>query len=88
MAAKRALASSKVHWLLIYVAGISWLTRLSTWSFMREMSGEMTRVTPGIIKAGSWKQIDFPAPVGMMARQSLPSRRVWMTSCWPGRNDV
>ena len=37
---------------------------------------------------GSWKQIDLPAPVGMMARQSLPSRRVWMTSCWPGRNDV
>ena len=36
---------------------------------------------------GIWKQSDFPAPVGIMARQSRCSMIVAMTSACPGRND-
>ena len=36
--------------------------------------------------AGIWKQIDFPAPVGMMAITSFPERMVEITSSCTVRN--
>ena len=47
-------------------AGMFCTNRPSTWSFIREISGENTIVRPGLQRAGIWKQIDLPAPVGMI----------------------
>ena len=52
IAEKRALDSSREHWLLMKAAGISWSVRASTWSFIREISGEMISVRPGSIRPG------------------------------------
>ena len=45
----------------------------STWFFMSAMSGDSTTVVPGRSSAGSWKQSDFPEPVGITATRSRPS---------------
>jgi hypothetical protein len=45
----------------------------STWSFMSEMSGETTTVSPGSMSAGTWKHSDLPPPVGRMTSVSRPA---------------
>src|SRR5699024_3340023 len=45
-----------------------WLFNDSTWSRIREISGEMTRVSPECFSPVTWRQIDLPDPVG-----SIPS---------------
>ena len=60
------LNSDCVSVLLMSAAGIFCTKRPSTWSFIREISGENTIVKPALQRAGIWKQIDFPAPVGMI----------------------
>src|SRR3989441_2583 len=60
--------------------------RPSTWSFMSAMSGDTTTVVPSSRSAGSWKQSDFPDPVGMTATRSRPSKTAAAASCCPGRN--
>ena len=55
---------------------------------MREISGEMTSVMPESISAGIWKQMDFPAPVGMMATVSRPASSERTTGSCAGRNDL
>src|SRR5437764_763499 len=39
---------------------------------MRAINGLITRHIPSLIIAGTWKQIDFPPPVGINARVSWP----------------
>ena len=85
---KRLFASSTVHRLSILVAPISCACRASTWSFIKDNSGEITTVTPLLIKAGIWKHRDFPAPVGIMANTSRCIASASMTSSCPGRKDV
>ena len=48
----------------------------STWFFISAIKGEMTIAVPGMTRAGSWKQRDFPPPVGMSTNVSFPSRRL------------
>ena len=57
----------------------------ATWSFIREMSGEITRVSPSMSSAGIWKQRDLPEPVGMTPNTSLPSRIASISRSWPSR---
>ena len=47
-------------------------TSASTWSFISEISGEITSTAPGRSRAGIWKVSDLPAPVGMTPMQSRP----------------
>ena len=47
---------------------------------------EMTSVTPGKSSAGTWKQMDLPAPVGMMATVSRPASSERTTGSCAGRN--
>ena len=60
--------------------------RISTWSFISEMSGLTTTVMPSRASAVSWKQRLLPEPVGMTTRVSRPSRAEWTASACPGRN--
>ncbi len=50
-------------------------SRLSTWSFMSDCSGEITTVRPlvlmPLISAGSWNVTDLPPPVGKTARKDF-----------------
>ena len=60
-----------------------------SWSRRRLRSGETTTVSPGSsraarIAAGSMYSRLFPAPVGSIARQSLPSSVASSASRWPG----
>lgn len=80
----RAAVSSMEMDELRQVAGMPRATRLSTWSFMREMRGETTRVMPSMARAGSWKQSDLPEPVGMTTTASPPAMIASMGSRWPG----
>lgn len=57
-----------------------------SWSSIKEISGETTRVTPFEITAGSWKHKLFPPPVGMIRIQSVPAIVALMHSSWRGRN--
>ena len=57
-----------------------------TWSFISEISGEITSVIPSIINAGIWKQRDFPAPVGMIPKTSCPFNAASINCSWPWRN--
>src|SRR6266571_459269 len=64
-----------------------------TWSCISEMSGDTTSVNPAVIRAGSWKQSDFPAPVGRTAStlrpaSSGPSTFSWWirSAGWPKRS--
>ena len=59
--------------------------RAATWSCMSEMSGETTMVNPPRTSAGSWKQMDFPPPVGRTARVSRPASTDCTTRRWAGR---
>src|SRR5438128_3966236 len=52
------------------------------------MSGDTTSVNPGAISAGSWKQSDFPAPVGSTARTLRPASSGPSTLSWWTRNAV
>jgi hypothetical protein len=61
-------------------------TSASTWSFISEMSGEITSTGPGSILAGTWNVSDLPAPVGMTPMQSRPASTVSMIFRCPGRN--
>ena len=60
----------------------------STWSFINAISGETTTVKPSRINAGSWKQSDFPPPVGSTANTSFPASASRMISSCKGRNEV
>ncbi len=46
------------------------LLRCCTWSFIRAMRGVMTIHTPSLTKAGTWKVMDLPPPVGIRPRVS------------------
>ena len=46
----------------------------------------MTKPMPGRANAGTWKVLDFPPPVGMKAKVSVPERTLRITSSCPGRN--
>ena len=50
-------------------------SRLSTWSFIKDCSGEITTVSPFVfrpaISAGTWKVSDLPPPVGKTASNDL-----------------
>src|SRR5687767_11919763 len=65
---------------------IPFLLRFSTWSFINAISGVITRHRPSIAIAGTWKQIDFPPPVGSRARQSFLLSTVLIMSSCKGRN--
>ena len=68
-------------------AAIPLATSVSTWSFISEMSGETTMAVPSIIKAGIWKQMDFPPPVGMSTSASLCCSTWLMISSCKGRKE-
>ena len=51
-----------------------------TWSYIKEINGDTTIVIPSNIKAGTWKQIDFPADVGIIASTSLLDKIVSIIS--------
>lgn len=59
---------------------------MRTWSFAREISGEMTIVKElGWLKGGSWKHRDLPPPVGSTSSTSKPCVRkavLYHASCW------
>ena len=42
----------------------SWFNS-STWSFINDMRGEITKVSPSKSNAGNWYNNDFPEPVGI-----------------------
>src|SRR5437879_8665242 len=50
------------------------------------MSGDTTSVRPGAMRAGSWKQSDFPAPVGSTASTLRPASSGPSTFSWWIRN--
>jgi hypothetical protein len=56
-----------------------------TWSCMRDTSGETTMVSPPSATAGTWKQTDFPAPVGSTASACRPAITLSTTGRWDGR---
>jgi hypothetical protein len=72
--------------LLTNAAGRPRAVSASTWSFMSEMSGLTTTVSPGSTRAGTWKQSDFPPPVGMITIVSRPSSTASTACSCPGRN--
>ena len=51
-----------------------------TWSSIKATSGDTTIAVPGRTKAGTWKQSDLPAPVGMTASAEVPAIKVSTTS--------
>src|ERR1043166_452190 len=64
-----------------------------TWSCISEMSGDTTSVNPAVMRVGSWKQSDFPAPVGSTASTLRPasSGPSTLSGCtrnarWPNRS--
>ena len=59
--------------------------RWATWSFINATSGLMTRQMPGRAKAGTWKVMDLPPPVGISASVSVPANTLRITSSCPGR---
>ena len=69
--ASRSEICDDVSVLLTNVAGSPRAVSASTWSFISEMSGEMTTVSLGSISAGTWKQSDLPPPVGRTTSVSL-----------------
>ena len=56
--------------------------RFCTWSFMRAINGVMTRQSPSLASAGTWKVMDFPPPVGISPKVSRPSVMLLMISSW------
>ena len=55
---------------------------------MSATRGATTIVTPLATIAGSWKQSDFPPPVGITRKTSRPERRAFMHDSWNGLKDV
>ena len=63
-------------------AVIPFFLKFSTWSFINAINGLTTRQRPSLAIAGTWKQIDFPPPVGNSAKVSSPPRtELIMSSC-------
>lgn len=58
----------------------------ATWSRIKAISGETTKVRPGVTSAGNWKHSDFPAPVGMTTRTSRRSSAAAQASACPARS--
>jgi hypothetical protein len=56
-----------------------------TWSFISEISGDITIDIPSNIRAGIRKQIDFPAPVGITPTVSFPAKIFEMKASCPLR---
>src|SRR5207237_1973622 len=77
---------SAVSRLFRQAAGMPRRRRAPTWSCINEMSGDTTSVSPAVMSAGSWKQSDFPAPVGSTARTLRPASRGPSTFSWWIRN--
>ena len=55
---------------------------LCTWSWIRDRSGEITKVTPAPISPVSWKHRLFPPPVGIKIKQSSFIIAALMASSW------
>ena len=74
--------------LMVTASVIPFFSRLSTWSFIRDWSGEMITVSPFVfsplIRAGTWKVMDFPPPVGKTANNDLPSMAAFTAFFWRG----
>jgi hypothetical protein len=83
-----AARSSAAMALLRQAAGTPLATSVSTWSFINEMSGEITRASPSRTRAGAWKQTDLPPPVGSTSSESRPLTTASIASRWRGRNEV
>ena len=49
---------------------------------MRAINGVMTRQSPSLASAGTWKVMDFPPPVGISPKVSRPSVMLLMISSW------
>ena len=81
----RLAISSCVRPVWMAVALMPRRRRASTWSFIRAMRGVMTRQTPSVAMAGTWKVMLFPPPVGMSPRVSRPSPMLRMMSSWTPR---
>src|SRR5699024_8039130 len=63
-----------------------WRFNDSTWSRIREISGEITSVSPEYLSPGTWKQIDFPEPVGSIPSVLFPASTEPMISSCLGLN--
>ena len=85
MRSQTALCSSGVRPLFSAAAEMPRALAADTWSCIREMSGEITIVSPPSTTAGTWKQTDLPAPVGRTASVSCPLRTDRTTPAWAGR---
>jgi hypothetical protein len=70
----------------MHPAGMPSARSASTWSRIREISGEITITSASRATAGSWKQSDLPPPVGRIASVSRPCSTEAMMSRWPRRN--
>ena len=79
---ERSIGSSKP--LIVTASVMEYFRRLSTWSFIKDCRGEITTVSPltnsPLINAGTWKVIDFPPPVGKIARSDLPFKAAFTAS--------
>ena len=62
--------------------------RAMSWSSIKEISGETTRVIPFEITAGNWKHKLFPPPVGIIKIQSEPDIVAFIHSNCRGRKDL
>lgn len=51
------------------------------------MSGEITMVMPFLARPGTWKQIDFPPPVGKSAKTSFPTITSSTMASWDRRKE-
>src|SRR6187551_209476 len=68
-------------------AGIPFCFRWKTWSFISAIKGLITRHTPSLSREGTWKQTDFPPPVGSSASVSLPDKTDSIISACNGRKE-
>jgi hypothetical protein len=71
--------------LLTVAAGTPQARRASTWSFISEMSGDTTRVSPGRHIAGTWKHRLLPPPVGRTTTESRSVMADSIASACSGR---
>lgn len=55
---------------------------LCTWSWIRDLRGEITNVTPAPMSPVSWKHRLFPPPVGISIKQSCFIIAAFMASSW------
>lgn len=60
-------------------------SRPLSWSSISDIKGDTTSVRPLLMRAVSWKQSDFPPPVGMIRRTSCPLRVAFMLVSWCDR---